>query len=216
MNKAVIFDMDGVIINSEFEWEKQENVSLRKMCGDEIYEKIHKQIMGGTIQMITKLIQDAGKKIPGDEVNKIFDEMSIIVYKNSKVTPGIKECIKILKSLGFRIGLVTAAKPFWVEQVRKKLKNDNLFDYYLALSERNDLNPKPFPDGYLEAMKNLSVTPEQTIIIEDSQRGIDAAKASGAFTICLLENLKPGLMPNNADMYVKSIIDFTKLMNNFS
>ena len=71
--------------------------------------------------------------------------------------------------------------------------------------DRPEIKPNPAPDGYLKAMKQLEVKPENTMILEDSQLGIDSAKAAGAFAICLTELHPQNYHPAGADLYVKNI-----------
>jgi beta-phosphoglucomutase-like phosphatase (HAD superfamily) len=206
MKKAFIFDLDGVIINSEPVWERVEQKFLTQLFGAEIYNKIQKEILGSNLNSIydsAKKIGFAGSKT--DFLNA-YDGQAEKVYESSNLTNHIDDFIEYLTKKNFILGIVTASPLLWVEQALKKLKNKNAFLSILSIYQRDDLLPKPSPDGFIEMIKILKSTPENTIILEDSNKGVTAAKKSGAFTICLKENLPTEYKYNNlANIYVKNI-----------
>lgn len=77
----------------------------------------------------------------------------------------------------------------------------------ISLHEHPGFRPKPAPDGYLAVMKQLQVKPENTIILEDSQLGIDSARAAGTFVICTTEFHPPNYHPAGADLYVANLAE---------
>lgn len=215
--KAFIFDMDGVIINSESVWEQKEKAFLGELLGEEVYRKIKNEILGSTTDVVYDLACQNGFKMSKNEFLKRYDDQAMLVYAQSKLTMDIDELLDYLVSLNFKIGLVTASRKLWIEQVLSKLKNKDVFEYILSLAGKKDLKPKPYPDGYLEVMKKFDSDAQETMILEDSKKGVEAAKKSGAFTICLLENLPANYRPQGADMYVKdlkSLIKFLKELKN--
>lgn len=205
MNKAFIFDMDGVIVNSETVWKKREKRFLTELLGDSVYKKIKYSILGSTTHSIYELACKNGLKIEKDLFIEKFDQQALSVYQESELTKNIDALLSELKLLNFKVGLVTASSKLWIEQVMPKIKNKEIFECILSLAQREDLKPKPHPDGYLEAIRILKSTPDKTIILEDSHRGVSAAKASGAFTICLTEHVLEEDIPGGADRYVKTV-----------
>lgn len=213
MNKAFIFDMDGVIVNSETIWEKRERKLLTDLMGNIIYEKIKSEMLGSTTHIVYDLACKNGFNMNKELFFQKYDKQAILVYAEAKLTKGVDNLLKKLESLNFKVGLVTSSRKLWIEQVIPKLKNKDIIECILSLGERKNLRPKPYPDGYLEAIKNLNSIPSKTLILEDSNKGIKAAKSSGAFTICLTEHLPANYISEGADMYVKSI---KELINKFS
>ncbi|HSA83822.1 MAG TPA: HAD family phosphatase [Patescibacteria group bacterium] len=205
MNKAFIFDMDGVIINSEVVWAQYEKDFLIEMVGQEIFEKIKDHTVGSTTSVIYDLAYEAGLKMKKQDFLQRYDKQAQIIYSLSTPTDDINKLLQKLKDLNFRIGLVSASFPNWIEIVLEKIRNKHLFEYVLSLEERKDLRPKPYPDGFLEAIKELGSTPEKTIILEDSNKGLLAAKASGAFTICIREHLPKDHISEEADMTIENL-----------
>lgn len=215
-NKAFIFDMDGVIIDSEAVWGKHQEEFLTHLIGKEVYEKIKDHLIGSTVNAIYDLILENGGEISKKKLLDAYDKQAQYIYSLSTPTNDINKLLRQLSDLGFKIGLVTGSRPLWIEEVMKRIKNRNLFEYTISLAEQTDLRPKPYPDGYIEAMKALGSTPEKTIILEDSNNGIASAKASGALTICLREHLSPEHVSKGADMYIdnlKLILPFLEEIN---
>ncbi len=203
-NKAFIFDMDGVIINSEPVWERYEQKFLPKLLGKDIYLKIKDQILGNSVSAIYTAASEYGLKITKKEFERIFDQYAKLVYKEAKITDWIPELFNKLISMNFKLGLVSSSRQNWIDLVIKKLNGKKLFQFVMSL-DGDTVKPKPYPDGYLKAITKLNSKPSLAIIIEDSQRGIQAAKSSGAFVICLKENLPENYLPKGADIYVNSI-----------
>lgn len=206
MNKAFIFDMDGVIVNSEPIWERYEEQFLPELVGKDVYVKIKDYIMGNSVSGIYKAATEWSFNMSKKKFEQIYDRYAEIVYEEAKITDGILELTKKLISMNFTLGLVSSSRQYWINLVLKKLGANSLFQYVLSL-DSDGRKPKPSSDGYLEAINLLGSVPKNTIILEDSNRGVQAAKASGALTICLLENLQDGYLPSNADKYTKSIQD---------
>lgn len=205
MNKAFIFDMDGVIINSESIWGEREKDFLIGLVGTEIYEKIKDHLLGSTINVIYDRARQSGLKMDKQTFIDAYDKQALYIYSLSKPTDDINKLLEKLVRLNFKIGLVSASRSLWIETALAKIRNRNLFEYVLSLAERTDLKPKPAPDGFLEAIKQLGSTPKKTIILEDSNKGLLAAKASGAFTICLREHLPDGHVSEKADMTIDNL-----------
>jgi len=212
MNRAFIFDMDGVIVNSETIWERNEQEFLSSILGAEVYQKIKGELLGSTTPVIYDLAKRNGFKMDRDQFFQKYDAQAINVYSESQLTKDIDNLIEKLISLNFKLGLVTASRKLWIDQVLPRLNNQKAFEVVLSLSEREDLRPKPFPDGYIEAINKLDATPEETIILEDSNKGLRAAKASGAVTICLREHLPVNHVPEKADVYIDDLLSLIKIL----
>lgn len=212
MSKAFIFDMDGVIVDTETIWARIEPSFLPQFFGKEIYEKIKDRFLGNTLKGIYDLAVNEGFGKSRDEYYKLYDEQAKKVHPVAKITNGIDELVELLLERGFVLGLVSSSRMNWIDMVLDRLIFSDKFKYIVSVNDRDDLRSKPDPDGYLEAMKKLKVKPQDTIIIEDSNTGIKAAKASGALVICLKENHFDGYQPMEADIYIEKLSDLTKIL----
>ena len=81
-----------------------------------------------------------------------------------------------------------------------------------SVFEHPELRPKPAPDGYLDACKNLEAKPENTIVLEDSNPGIAAAGAAGCYVIGFRAHAPEGFPQTGADAYADTMEDVIKLV----
>ncbi len=190
MTKAFIFDMDGVLINSEKAWFKYEPNFLNKLFG----EKIGRQI-GDTIGIPLISIYNKAKSLGFskslEEVQDTWDKTAFRVYYKTVVTPDTDKLMRYLIRQNFKIGLVSASKMSWVNRVLPRLPFSKNITNILSLDEgfHSHLQPKPSPDGYSEMMRIMKISPNETIILEDSNAGIKSAVDSRAYTISISQNL---------------------------
>lgn len=206
--KAFIFDMDGVLIDSERVWQRRDTGFFSK----EVNEQIKDQLLGSTLQVIYKLARKYGMVMPEAEFYRRYNELALSVYDEAELTTGVEQLLEALKSLDFKIGLVSASPRLWVDQVLLRISNREVFDYIVSIGDSPELRSKPAPDGYARAIKMLGSTSEDTIILEDSNNGILSAKASGAFVIGLREHLEPAEVPEGADMYVENLAQLERYL----
>jgi HAD superfamily hydrolase (TIGR01509 family) len=212
MNKACIFDMDGVLINSEAEWAKREEYFLTELLGEKIFKKVEPHLLGGNTNTFYDIAFAEGFSLSREEFFQKYDEQAEQVYSHAELTEGIEDLIHELKKTNWQVGLVSSSRMFWIDCALKRMPFRDVFQYVVSVNDREDLEPKPAPDGYLEAMNHLGSAPDTTIIIEDSNTGIKAAKASGALTVCLKQNHPANYLPTGADIYGEHVHDLTKMI----
>ncbi len=206
MNKAFLFDLDGVLINDEAIWETRKQDMYSRLFG----EAIHKMIgstLGVNMDGIYEKALAAGTGVPKQEFIDKFYELGGDIYSTAPIPEGTEDLADALIAMDYRIGIVSASPLSWITTVTKRLSFEDKIELIISLHERDDLNHKPHPDGYLEAMKALESTHGSTLIIEDSNSGIKSAKASGAYTIGLRQNLVPDYVQEGADAYAETMAD---------
>lgn len=184
MIKAVLFDCDGVLLNSE-------KIYLESVCcylknlGRETQWETLAYLVGADIQAITvQLKKDLQlEELSDEEVIKgqrqIFNER----FYGSPLTPmeGLVPLLETLRDSGITLGVVSSSGQDYVEYVLKQLNIGEYFQLYIGreAAERS----KPCPDLYLEALRRLGLTPAEAVIVEDSFNGIKAGKAAGCHVI---------------------------------
>lgn len=215
MNKAFLFDMDGVLVNSEPVWEEVERERLTGFFGPEVFAKIGSLVGLGVIDVM-KRARELGAVFDSAEYLKIADDMAKVVYARSPITENVDMLVEKLLSLGFRLGLVTQSPPQWVEQVVPRLSFMKNLETLVSLYNHPELARKPSPDGYMYAFKSLGASPQRSVVLEDSNFGIQSGKASGAFTIGYRGNLVSGYEQEGADAYADTMADVEKLVEEFT
>jgi beta-phosphoglucomutase family hydrolase len=205
--KAVIFDLDGVIVESEnahIEAEKQTFLKYGvKISADELHE-----YTGTTAKvMFTELIRKYKLDVMFEE---IFHEKEDIFFelleKNAEPTRGIITLLRKLKSERIKLAIGSSSTKKQIKYVLKKLGITRLFDS--AVGAEDIAHSKPDPEIFLKAAAELNVNPSECLVIEDSKLGVEAAKR--AHMKCIgYRNLNSG----NQDLSKADVItdDFSKL-----
>tara|TARA_Y100000589_G_C27184205_1_gene642029 strand:+ start:1841 stop:2467 length:627 start_codon:yes stop_codon:yes gene_type:complete len=178
--KAVLFDMDGVLVDARDWHYKALNDALRNF-GVEINEYDHEEVFDGLptkakLRMLTK----QGKLPVGlhEIIGKLKQKRTrTLIEINCKPIYEIELIFQKLKAGGYKIGLCSNSIK---DTIIRMMELSNLLDYFdIILSNEDVKNSKPDPEIYLKAMSSLNVSPNQTLIVEDNENGIKAAKASG-------------------------------------
>lgn len=212
MQKAFIFDMDGVLVNSEQTWKTYGSTFLPNLVGKEIARKIGDTI-GMTVNTTYGIAVKNGFTMDKNKFLKIYDQQASRMYKLSTITKDADKLADYLLNRNYHLGLVSSSRQNWIDQVLPKLPFAHKLEYIISINDRPDLKPKPYPDGYLEAIEKLGASPKTTIILEDSKSGIKAARASGAYTIGFSGNLVNGYTQTGADVYAKTMTEVIQIVN---
>jgi sugar-phosphatase len=181
--KAVIFDMDGVLVESEAIW-KQAEYEVFSSLGVSVTEENSSYTQSMTTKEVTAFWYQKfpWKEKPLSEVEEMVVRrvMELILLKDC-ATLGISAFIKNLKERNFKIGLATNAPEKIIPVVLKKTGTESLFDS--VSSADFEEKGKPHPAIYLNTAKKLKVMPEECAVIEDSETGMEAAKKAGMSVI---------------------------------
>lgn len=184
MIKAVIFDMDGVIADTnphhEIAWRKYYEQHGRSLSNEEFVEHIsgkhNRQIVGHLFP---------GQAISMDEMDRLGYEKEALfreIYApDIKPVTGLPAFLAMLKEHGIKTAVATSAPVENLDFVLDTLQLRSYFD--ALLHERLVTRPKPDPEIYLKAMQMLGATAEDAVVFEDSMTGIRAGRASGAKVI---------------------------------
>lgn len=178
MLKAVIFDMDGVIIDSEPMHARAAVLALKKYNIDITIDYSYKFIGTTTAHMCNKLVEDFAIEVTPDELLKANNEMKEYLLKTEghTVVPYIIDLMKDLHHNGVKLIIASSSNSSAIEEVMTSLNISKYFNGYV--SGEMVASPKPAPDIFLLAAEHLGVSPEECIVIEDSFNGIKAAKAA--------------------------------------
>lgn len=175
--RAVVFDLDGVLVDAcEIHYETL-NAALRQIANYEISRRDHETVYNGLPTRVKLADLAANGRIRLDQVIAISDlKQQLTVSEISKqVKQDVSkiEMMKYLKSKGIKIGCYTNAVR---ESAELMLKLCGVWPYIMVLLTNEDVKIcKPDPCGYKLAFKLLDVQPEEALVVEDSPKGIDAA-----------------------------------------
>jgi len=206
MIKAVIFDMDGVIIDSEPFWREAE-MEVFNSIGIKMTEEMCVQMKGTKIDDVVKHWHSiyhwespSLKKVEEQVVNQFIS----LINEKGKVMPGLMGLIEFLTSSDVKVGLATSSPFKIMNATLDKLGLQGHFE--VKHSAEAEKEGKPAPDVYLGAAKKLGVKPENCMAIEDSYTGLQAAKSAGMFTIAMPEAPEFELEKYNiANVKIKSL-----------
>lgn len=180
MLKAIIFDFDGVIIGNE-EQNGQAAINVFRRHGANVDDHYYDRFIGSTKkQMVTTVIKELRFSMSVDELlaEVEAEKKAIQRTKGFKPSPGIKELLKNLYQHGYYTA-ITFSSPM-TEDDKSILKSMEITKFLKKMiSAPKEINPKPAPDLFSFALKELGIKAEEAMVVEDSEIGIDAAKAAG-------------------------------------
>jgi sugar-phosphatase len=187
MIKAVIFDMDGVLINSEPFWQKTE-VDLFAELGLRLTEEMQVETKGlRSDELIAYWYMRFPWSSPTpEELEKEYDRRMIDIFKNDvELMEGAKEAISFFSDQGIQIALASSST---MELIDICLDRFELRKYFSVIySAEKELYGKPHPGVYLNTASLLNCDPTMCVAIEDSFHGLIAAKAARMKVIALPE-----------------------------
>ncbi|MUT65193.1 HAD family phosphatase [Paenibacillus sp. NEAU-GSW1] len=203
--KAFIFDMDGVIIDSEpihFEID----VQTLKHLGLDVSPHELEEFVGMTNPEMWEILKQR-HQLPQTIAEIIaFQLSSKIAHLNAlDIEPidGIREWIAELKRLNVPIAIASSSPVIFINGVLEKFQLKAHFD--CIVSGEEVAKGKPEPDVYLEAAAQLGVQPGDCVVLEDSRNGVKAAKAAGMKCIGIINENSGNQDLSQADLIVKSV-----------
>jgi len=182
---AVIFDMDGLLVDSEPFWQQAEMQVFRTVGIELTLENCLETTGLPTKDVMNYWYQKqpwTGKSIEQVET-EVLQTAADLIGANAEAMPGVYEVLEYCQANNLKVGLASASPMFMIEIVLNRLKVKHYFDFYhsATLEQRN----KPFPDVYLAVAQKLGCQPQNCIVFEDSTNGIRAAKAAGCFVVAV-------------------------------
>ncbi|AEF16185.1 HAD-superfamily hydrolase, subfamily IA, variant 3 [Thermoanaerobacterium xylanolyticum LX-11] len=217
MFEAVIFDMDGVLIDSETLHIQLEE-DIFKEIGANISFEEHISFVGTTSHYMWEYVKNkcnvpfTVEELVEMDRKRYFDYIS---KHDDAVKPivGVDELVKELHKRNMRLAVASSSPIDVIEIVVKRLKLENYFDELVSgdFVKRS----KPYPDIFLYAAEKLNVAPERCIVIEDSNKGVLAAKSAGMKVVGFINPNSGNQDISMADMEIRSFseLDYEKLQN---
>lgn len=218
MLKAVIFDMDGVIIDSEPIYFKVANEIFHELGIRVSEEEIHSYVGTTSKNMWSKIKQKHGLDCPvGDLIKMEIDNyIDYLLYKEDiKPIDKVTDFIEDLHKNNIKLALASSAARLSIKIIVKKFKLEDYFK--IRISGEEIKNGKPAPDIFLHASDYLDAKPDECVVVEDSTNGVKAAKAAGMKCIGY-KNINSGNQDlSSSDMVISNFseISYIKLCELF-
>jgi HAD superfamily hydrolase (TIGR01509 family) len=214
MIKAVVFDMDGVLVDSEKHQVNAEIATLREY-GIELTHDLAKDYMGVTLTDYFKALSEKfDVDFPIEEAvarhRKSLDKYYGEVFP---LVPHAKKLVETL-SPNYLLGLSTSTGRSNAEAILKKF---GIMDYLKASTCGDEvLRGKPDPEVFSKTIEALGIEPNEVVVIEDSGHGMRAAKAAGAVVIARKAGHNEHQDFSIADYIVEDLMDVEKILNKLS
>ena len=206
MIKAVLFDKDGVLMDSEAEYERRRQIFFNERGID---SSGFPDFYGSNNDVIWRTVEpnDAGRRarLAVEFVERFKDEPMIYA---DYVYPAVRSTLEALRARGILTALASSSPRKFIDRFLDETGLTELFDYTVSGEECE--NHKPAPDVYLRAMEALGVHPDEVLVVEDSPLGIAAGRAAGAFVLAPSVPSAPGVDQSEADA---RIVDISGVLN---
>lgn len=205
--ELAIFDMDGVLVDSEVHWAAA-GPQIWDKLGIKYTKDIERGILGLNVRDSTKFINAKyGYKIAIRDARQVYKSFRKLIYtERSQLLPGVMALIDELKKNKVKIALASGASFESIERVMDKHNMHNYFEVKFSTADMR-FPGKPDPAIYNAVMRKFKVSPRQTAIFEDALPGVQSGKASGAKVIAIPHNISKHNDFSIADLVVKSLAD---------
>ncbi len=204
---AVVFDMDGVLADSEpAHFEATNNVLGR--YGKALTKEQQKLQMGlGHAAGLEATIRDSGVELTPEQLAAEYDvELLAVLSRGTTPLPGAVSLLLRLREMGIPVALASSSLPAWIETTIAGIGLTGQFD--AIVSGETVPHPKPAPDIYLHAAELIGVPAAECIAIEDSPAGLTSAKAAGMLAVQVRSSSDAFPPQPNADIVLESLEDF--------
>lgn len=210
MIRAIIFDFDGLILDTEVPdytaWKE-----IYQGYGGELPISVWAGVIGGKMadngfDPIKFLEKQIGRPIDDPQgVHTRHHEMSMEMIATRHALPGAEALIAEAKQRGLKLAVASSSSSKWV---RGHLERLGLLHYFDVVKTSDDVAvTKPAPDLFLAALDALGVGPTEAVVFEDSPNGVTAAKRAGIFTIAIPNDITSQLNLSHADLRFDSLAD---------
>jgi HAD superfamily hydrolase (TIGR01509 family) len=209
VTEAVIFDLDGLLLDSEQVWDEVREAFTRER-GGHWHERAQADMMGMSSTEWSRYMHDElGLSEPPEELNRLVLERMEERYRER--LPLIEGAVEAVQRIGERwpLGLASSSNRPLIDLALERM---GVTDHFRAtVSSEEVARGKPAPDVYLESARRLGVRLENVVAIEDSANGIRAAKAAGMRVIAIPNPQfpPPDDVLAQADLVLESLADLT-------
>lgn len=200
--KAIIFDFDGLIVDTETIWFHSFRDAVREYGGELPLEEFAKCI-GTTDEVLYAYLKEQLKEkfnehaLKGKVTTLHKEKMKI-----PKARDGVKEYLEEAKELGLKIALASSSSREWVVHFLEELQ---IRDYFEVIKTREDVEGKTRSALYKVAIEELGIEPSEAVVFEDSLNGLKAAVAAGLKCVVVPNDVTRNLQFENHHLRIDSM-----------
>lgn len=207
--KAVIFDLDGTLVDSMWMW-KQIDIDYLQRFGIELPEDLQASIEGKSFSETAMYFKERFE-LPDslEQIKADWNEMAFDTYANKvPLKDGVADFLEELNERGIKMGIASSNSRELIECVTKK---HHIFSYFDSIRTGCDVEKgKPAPDVYLLVAKDLGVEPNECLVFEDVVQGIMAGKNAN-MTVCAIKDAYSEYQDEEkkeiSDYYINSYVE---------
>jgi len=204
--KALIFDFDGLILDTEtpemLAWQE-----IYRRHGVELSVQTWGSIVGGAgvsnFEPASHLEALLGHPLDRESVRQQARQMTDQAILSQPVLPGARNLLESARDMDFKLAIASSSTHTWVEHHLNRLGMVDFFDAILCAEDVT--RTKPDPGLYLAALRALNVNSREAVVFEDSPNGIQAAGAAGIFCVAVPNPLTIQLGVDHADLVLASL-----------
>ena len=212
--KAVLFDLDGTLVDTAPEMHLAVNVLLEEEGLNPLpYESVRPHVSNGVMGIFKNIFEDS-PKMGGRRFKRYLDIYEEHLGINAKTFPGIDEVISAIEDLGINWGVVTNKSKRFAKPLLRKLKLLNRTSCLVCGDTTSNLKPDPEPINHALWLLQITDT-KRSFYIGDSKKDVDAAKAAGISSIaCTYGYITDETEPKNwnADFYVDHALEILNVI----
>jgi HAD superfamily hydrolase (TIGR01509 family) len=205
MLRAVIFDFDGLMVDTEtpalHAWQE-----VYRRHGQELPLDVWAQVIGTNehrFDAAEHLEGLHGSPLDRQALYAVRDQLKTELTEAQELLPGVRDLVDHARAAGVKLGVASSSSHQWVDS---HLEVRGILDAFDCVCCRDDVaHTKPFPDLYLAALDCLAVAASEAVVFEDSPNGVAAAKAAGILVVAVPNAITGSLDLSAADMRLESL-----------
>ena len=210
MIKGIIFDMDGVLIDSEFFYFNRRMAFLKEKRITPFTDNFHDYVGQTNQEIWNQMVKgDTALKVQLKEEYNRYSQVNPLSYREV-LNEGVIETIGELKERGCKVSIASSSAKEMIENMIDECGLTSYIDYYISGEECQ--RSKPEPDIYNKAVKELNLKRKECLAVEDSPLGIQSATSSGLFTLAIKQK-EIHLDQSKADAIITNIRQVLNYIN---
>ena len=206
--RAVIFDLDGVLVDSEPGYAIALNRVLEREGAEPLTEDESRGLIGTTVEDTWNAIKEMRSLTkPFEYYVGIYSPTLIEIFRAGlELQPGAMDVVQAVRDRGLPLGLATSSRREWVDVKLEVVGVNSMFDAVVTGDEVQ--KGKPSPEIYLSVARLLDAPPAECLAIEDSPSGVASAVAAGMYTVAVRTESTAGLDISHANAVIESLEQF--------